>query len=184
MRKGNAPQTPPETGFWTIRTLPLSFHHTHQFNPLIIIEKLQLASSAAKPYPALMTDFIEAAIKEAGLTLETAPADKPDSYRCTISNGRYEMIRTMRMKPDYPPPSLGGLLLYYAGQVQQIYDCDDILDWAEDYELDLNDSKIRDKFTNLVKDQDALRMLLGDDGFHKMMGGLEIHQAISNARPR
>jgi hypothetical protein len=131
-----------------------------------------------------MTDFIETAISEAGLTLETSPADEPDHYRCTIGNGRYEMVRTMRMKEGYPPPSLGGLLLYHAEQVQQIYDCDDILDWVKEYDLDLNDYKIRDKFTDLVKDQDALRILLSDDGFHKMMTGLEIHQAISNARPR
>ncbi len=130
-----------------------------------------------------MTDFIETAINEAGLTLETAPGDKPDSYRCTISNGRYEMVRTMTMKQGSGPPNLGGLLLYHAEQVQQIYDCDDMLDWAEDYELDLGDYKTRDRFTDLVKDQDDLRRLLGDDGFHKMMGGLEIHQAIGNARP-
>lgn len=130
-----------------------------------------------------MSDFIQDAIDAAELTLQTAPKAE-NVYTCTITSRHAVMIRTLTMKPGYDAPTLGAVLLYYSERAQQVEEIDDVLEWASGHDRDLNDPKTVPTFKQLVTDQDDLRRLLSDRPYQTLISGLEISQAISNARPR
>jgi len=131
-----------------------------------------------------MSDFIDTAIREASISLHTEPADKANCFKCIMTSSYGTMTRTMTMREGYDAPPLGDLMLYYAETLQSVYLSEDILDWASEYEHDLTDNKTQSTFEGLVKNEADMRILLGDKIYRNMMTGLEIHQAISRARPR
>ncbi len=130
-----------------------------------------------------MSDFIDTAIQDTGVSLHTEPTDKANCFKCIMTSAHGDMRRTMTMREGCGAPALGDLMLYYALRAQDISQYDDILEWSDENERDLNDPKTIPDFKQLVQDKTDLRLLLSEPAYQKMMAGLEIHQAISCARP-
>jgi len=130
-----------------------------------------------------MNDFIEDAVAAAGLSLKTKPMET-DQHWCEMVSVHGTMERAINVKPGFGAPSIGGLIHHFALVAQNLDQYDDILDWSKDNDIDLNDPKTIPRFTKLVDNQRDLRLLLSEPVYQKMMTGLEISQAISNAWPR
>jgi len=130
-----------------------------------------------------MADFIEEAIASAELTMEQT-VSQDDQYACVLTSCHNTMKRTIIMAPGVAPPSLGKILYYYAERAQEISEFDDITEWADEMEYDLNDPKIIPDYKQLVSDSTDLRLLLGEENYQGLITALEISQAMANAMPR
>ncbi len=133
-----------------------------------------------------MSDYIDIAIKTAGLELRVSKA-KPDLYHCIITstaNPDFNWQRGLNTKAGYGAPNIGNVLYHYALRAQEISQYDDILEWSDENGHDLNDPNTLPDFKQLVQDKTDLRLLLSEPVYQNMMAGLEISQAIACARPR
>ena len=132
-----------------------------------------------------MDDYINIAITEAGLEMRVSEA-KPGLYRCTMTstaNPDFNWQRDINTKAGHGAPNIGNVFYHYALRAQEVSQYDDVLEWSDENERDLNDPKTIPDFQQLVQDKTDLRLLLSEPVYQKMMTGLEIHQAISCARP-
>ena len=127
-----------------------------------------------------MADFIDDAIASAELTMEQT-LKQENLYACTLTSCHNTMTRNIAMEPGTAPPSLGNIVYYYALRAQELSYYDDITEWADDLEYDLNDPKTIPDFKQLVADKTDLRRLLGEKNYQGMMAALEISQAMSSA---
>ena len=132
-----------------------------------------------------MSDYIDIAITEAGLEMLVSEAT-PGLYHCTITstaNPKFNWQRNLNTKAGHGAPGIGNVLYHYALRAQEISQYNDVLEWSDENERDLSDPKTIPDFKQLVQDKTDLRLLLSEPVYQKMMAGLEIHQAISCARP-
>ncbi|MDQ7018487.1 MAG: hypothetical protein Q9M33_04905 [Robiginitomaculum sp.] len=130
-----------------------------------------------------MADFIDEAVMEANVTL-AAEKTGEGVYRCTLTSDYNQMVRDITVKPgiDYAPGA-GNLLYHFALVTQGILDSDDLDDWAEEQDLDPRDETTKARYEQARTDAEDFRTLLGGYTFGNLMGALQIHQAIGNARP-
>lgn len=130
-----------------------------------------------------MTDFIDDAIKSARLKLNVTQ-EAEDTYRCIITSPHGELNRSIEMRPGSGAPKIGDLLLYYAEKAQQANSYDDIEEWADEFDHDPSSDETKKAYEKLMSDRNTLRQMLGPYTYDALMRGLEISQAINNARPR
>lgn len=130
-----------------------------------------------------MADFIDDAISAAALSMSVEEKEN-NAYRCELKSKHHTMIRTITMAEGYGAPVLGNLLYYYATEIQHYDDCDDILEWADDMDINPGDDLSLRKWEQLGKDHKDLRLLLGEQNYQSMMAALAISQAIDSADPR
>ncbi len=131
-----------------------------------------------------MSDFIDDAIENAGITL-SAEKTAPGVFRCTMVSHYGEMVRDITVKEGVDEtPGVANLLYHFTLQTQSVDICDDLEDWADEYSYDASNEAIKAKYEQYCRDAKDLRALLGNDAFENLMGGLAISQAIGNARPR
>jgi len=127
-----------------------------------------------------MADFIDDAIASAEVTMEQS-LKQENLYICKLTSRHGTMTRNIEMGAGSAPPSLGNVIYYYAVRAQEISSYDDLLEWADELEHDLNDPKTMPNFKQLVSDKTDLRLLLGEQNYQEMLTALEISQAITNA---
>ena len=130
-----------------------------------------------------MADFIDDIIEQGALTCTTT-VEAENNCRFTLEGPKGSFSRTLTMAPGAPPPKIGQILYFYGQYFQPVYSTDDVAEWAEEMDKDLSDWKVLDEYRDLVNDETAFRRCLGDEAYQALMAGLEIHQAIQNARPR
>jgi hypothetical protein len=128
-------------------------------------------------------DFVDEAVIEARVTLETEKTGE-GIYRCTLRSDYGQMVRdiTLREGIDHAPTA-ANLLYHFALVAQSMDACDDLADWAEENGLNAKDETAKARYAQHSNDARDLRTLLGGYTFGNLMGALQIHQAISNARP-
>ncbi len=68
---------------------------------------------------------------------------------------------------------------FYA--IQHFEECDDFLEWAEIYKLDVGSNMVWNEFRALDAAQWQVQDLIGEDIFRKLMTGMVIEQAINMA---
>lgn len=109
---------------------------------------------------------------------------EPGLYACTITstaNPDFKWQRSINTKEGYDAPALGNVIYHYALRTQEVSQYDDVLEWADDNDRDLNDMKTIPDFKQLVQDKTDLRLMLSEPVYQTMMAALEISQAIGNA---
>jgi hypothetical protein len=131
----------------------------------------------------MTTDFITETIADAQLTFEAEKISE-DYYACLITSPHGKMKRNLRMKPGHEAPTLGGMLYHYALIVQSLNEYEDVLEWADDTNRDLNKPETVKEFKQMVEDETSLRLILSETIFQNLLSGLAISQAINNAMPR
>lgn len=129
-----------------------------------------------------MTDFIDAAITNANVTMAVISLED-NAFKCNMASEHAKMTRTITMAERYGPPVLGNLIYYYATEIQLYKDCEDILEWAADMGVDPGDALTLKRYNQIGTDQRELRLLLGEENYQTMIAALEISQAIENAEP-
>ncbi len=128
-------------------------------------------------------DFVDEAVIEANVTLEAYKTAK-SMYRCTLRSDHNQMVRDITVKEGVVhAPGAANLLHHFALVAQHIDDCDDLVDWAEELGHDPKDEGVKARYIQALEDAKDLRALLGGYTYGNLMGALQIHQAISNARP-
>lgn len=129
-----------------------------------------------------MTDFIDDAVKDAGISLQVEEKGA-DQYACTLTSRHGKMVRDISIKPGYGAPDVGNLLYHFALSAQEVSQYDDVLEWAREEGRDLNDIETLPMFRQLVDNKRDFRLLLSEPVYQNLMAALEISQAIGNARP-
>jgi len=123
------------------------------------------------------------AITAHGLKLEIA-GETPLATSIIVSNaqGRQAII----------PDRWGGLvdptpeaLLERVISIVTDYDvCDDFLDWCDEFDLDASNPTELESFKAIGSGLSDLQAMIGAGEVSGLIGGLQIAQAIGNARPR
>ena len=85
--------------------------------------------------------------------------------------------RTIR--PEHTTPL--DLMIATFEAIQGFEECDDFLEWAEDYDLDVGSNMVWNEFRALDAAQWQVQDLIGEDVFRKLMTGMVIEQAINMA---
>jgi len=131
-----------------------------------------------------LEDFIQEAIQVNNLGFACEPLESLDSVVCRLTGRGHVLERTLQLQVGFNAlPSSAQFLYHFVLRVQEVNDCEDLDDWAEDMQLDPQLQETQAQYLDLLKDRDELRALLKAGSFEALMGGLEIHQAISRARP-
>ncbi len=129
-----------------------------------------------------MEDFIEVAIREAGLTM-TSQLLESGRHLCTLVGRDAQLQRELTMEEDVTEaPNIGQVLYFLAVNAQLASECEDLEDWAEEMDLDPTQEATQAAYAKAVKEAEELEAVLGRSAYGAMLGGLAISQAIGMAR--
>ncbi len=136
---------------------------------------------------------IEGFISRAQLRLSSEPVDgNPDLYRadvpsdgehyaCTVRGRTHEMTFHFTCPPGDGPPEIEDAVRYLGAVAAEYEDCDDILEWADEFGLDPGHLDTRDAYDALGRITRDLWRLVGDEMYDELRYGMEIEQAIDMA---
>lgn len=127
-----------------------------------------------------LVEKIKQAISDCSLTLSLT--DTSDEGRYTISvtapGKSIGIVLRGRVRPDAEADELFYHILHYF----QLYDeCDDIIEWAEEYGLAPGDGLVLQEFGDLNDAYRDFNILIGDARYQDMQMQLSIDQAIGGA---
>lgn len=132
-------------------------------------------------------------IKRSDLTLVSEPADNnpdlhpeevPDDaehYLCALRGRTHEMEFHFTCMPGEGPPELPDALRYLGAVAAEYESCDDLLEWAEEYDFDPGHMDTRTAFDAVGRLSRDLWRLVGDDLYDELRQGIEIEQAVNMA---
>ncbi len=83
------------------------------------------------------------------------------------------------INPDKTTPLDLMIAAFHA--IQHFEECDDFLEWADEYELDAGSNMVWNEFRELDAAQWQVQDLIGEEVFRTLMTGMFIEQAINMA---
>ena len=133
---------------------------------LIARGELSLTSEAADDNPDLHPDEIP---------------EECEHYLCAMRGRTHEIEFHYTCGTGEGPPKVQDALRYLGSVAVEFESCDDMLDWASEYDLDPGDVHTREAYEAIARMTRELWRLVGDDMYDELRRGIEIEQAVDIA---
>ena len=104
-----------------------------------------------------------------------------DHYKCTLRGRTHEMYFHFSCPSGEGPPAIEDTVRYLGAVAAEYEECDDVLEWADEYGFDSGHIDTRNAFDALARLNRDLWRLVGDPMYDELRMGIAIEQAVDMA---
>lgn len=104
-----------------------------------------------------------------------------DHYKCTLRGRTHEMDFHFSCPSGEGPPAIEDTVRYLGAVAAEYEECDDVLEWADEYGFDPRHIDTRNAFDALARLNRDLWRLVGDPMYDELRMGIAIEQAVDMA---
>ena len=122
----------------------------------------------------------EPATENPDLHPEEVPGDC-EHYLCALRGRTHEMEFHYTCSTGDGPPRIQDALRYLGAVAVEFESCDDMQEWAEEYDFDPGHIDTRAAYDAIARLSRNLWRLVGDDMYDELRQGIEIEQAVDMA---